>query len=280
MPTPAPDQKLQEYAVRLGDKSRPISEIEIRGIMRDLDATKGYDHSLDGLIFNLRAICYLRLNRPDRAATEIRLALQRIREPGEWRSILLCNQSAAFLMLGRFKEAAESSLEAATVPHPGMAATLGNLAEALVLLGDRDRAFEVFEAAVEAADFREPAVAFAMAFTAVAIGSNREAVEFFARFVELRDQTIRGDRTAIEVIREASGDVRAVYERTPGLLRAIRRAAAFEDERAQARVVVERSSVPPDDDGAQREAAAVFEATKSLRTAAAEHVLRDQDATS
>jgi tetratricopeptide (TPR) repeat protein len=269
MPEPALDtETLRAYAERLGDKSKDISELDVRSIMRHIDTMIGHDHLFDAWIFDVRALCYLRLNKPARAADQLRLALQRVKDP-EMRSILLCNQSAAYLDMGRPKEAAEVAVEAARVPHPYRAATLGNLAQALVLLGERPTAFDVVAESADETDFTNPAEIFLLARTAANVGADADAVEFFARYVAVHEHIERGDRTAIDIITSSGHEAQAAALRSPALLRAIRTAVAFATELTRPKL----AEPIVDDDVANKEADEVFEATRGLRSAAAGLVL-------
>lgn len=274
MAAPAPDQKFAEYGDRLTDMSAELSELEIRAILRDLDAMIGNDHGLDGLLFALRALCYVRLSRQDKAFEQNRLGLQRARDPNI-RAQIQTNQSGVLLALGRPKEAAAMALESARSGVGYLGVTLCNLAQALVQLGERDAGLNVFADAVEATDFRNAARAFAMAMTAADIGCDTDAVEFFAKFVTLRENIERDGRSALDVITSARTSTLASFSQKPSLRSAIRRAIAFAAERAR------QSTVEPllDDEQARAEAIGVFEATKPLREMAFTATLGDIGAT-
>jgi tetratricopeptide (TPR) repeat protein len=259
----ATDQKLIEFGERLTDLSVDLSELEIRGIMHELDAMSGRDHGLDALLFGLRALCYVRMSRPDKAMEQNKLALQRARDPG-MRAQILSNQSGVLLTLGRPKEAAMAAVEAARIGHVHLGTTLGNLAEALVQLGERDAALDVFADAVEVTEFTNAARTFSAAVTAADIGCDADAVEFFARFVILREDVDRGNRSALDVIASASSSTLASYSQKPALRSTIRRAMAFAAERARQSTVEDLA----DDEQARAEAMGVFEATKPLRDTA------------
>lgn len=266
MAAAAPDPKLIEYSNVLGDYTRLVSEMELRRILKALEAiiARVHDHRVAGIIYHLKALCYLRLGQPTKALDECRLALQRLPEPTQERADTLGNQAVALGQLGRYEEAANSSIEAARIPHGYTHGNLGNLAEFLHRLGDTDAALNAFEEALGLADLANPAHCATMANQAAELGLDQEALELFARFLTRKSGTEFGDKSAIDVIRAADEDDKAWLKSAPALDAAIRRGTAMVDELGRA------SSQKDDqgDDATSAEALDVYEATRRLREAA------------
>src|SRR6185437_14742915 len=113
MAAAALDLRLQRYNELLGDPSRPISEIELNRIVRELREMAGrVDHEMAGYIFALMGLCYERLGRYEKALDEYKLALQRTPEPTPLRSDILGNRGVALVYLGKYQEGATSLIEA------------------------------------------------------------------------------------------------------------------------------------------------------------------------
>ena len=138
----ARDPKLSEYAALLCDRSRPVSELELRRILRELDGmlahTSEFEFTAD--LYNLQGICHAHLGQSNKAIDDFRRALQRLSGPTQSRAETLSNQANVLLGVGRYQEAALSSLEASRIPEGYTHVTLSTLAEALYRLGENDAA--------------------------------------------------------------------------------------------------------------------------------------------
>jgi tetratricopeptide (TPR) repeat protein len=229
------------------------------------------DHATAGWIFAHLGKGYGRLGKLEKALDELKLALQRLREPTPLRARVLSDRGWVLASLGRYQEAASSCIEAARIPGGDAIVNLANLAEALDRLGDREAALQVFREALATADLSKPRDCFATASGAAELGLDAEAVELFARFVAHKSGVALGGRSAIEVIRAASDDDKGALMDMPALHAAVRRATAMVDELA--RLGARGPGVEPPDAGASAEALDVFEATRRLREAAAAQVL-------
>ena len=273
MAVAARDPKLNEYAELLCDFSRLLSELELRRIMRELKGmvARANDHQIVAELYNLQAIGHGRLGQPNRALDDYRLALQRLHAPTQARAMTLCNQAAALLEVGRYQEAALSSLEASKIPEGYTHATLVNLARALYFLGEGDAALQTFQEALRLADLTNPLHCFMMASQAAELGLDQDAVELFASFVVHRNGGKGEGRPAIEVIGAASEEDKAGLKNIPVLAATIRRMTAMATElsRLSAQHNVEG------DDASSGEAHDVYEATRRLREEALAHVLLD-----
>lgn len=275
--TVAFDMKLEEYGRRLADHSVPVPELELRSILREVSQLAGNagDHNLDAYVYNLMGLCYVRLSKLDKAADQFRLALQRVREPGPRRAGILSNQAAAFLALGRFKEAAQAAIEAARYHRD--AVTLANLAESLARLGEFEMAEDVYADAVEALDTDKTdnaARVFDLAVTAAEIGFDQKAIEMFSRFLVLRGLA-SSPREASGISIASNEDVRVAYEHIPALNAVIQRALAFEIERSRK---YPHDLTTSDENPQHSEAGSVFEATRGLVDDAVNLRLQAQDA--
>jgi tetratricopeptide (TPR) repeat protein len=253
----------------LGDPSQPISEIELNRILRELRAV--VERVDAGWILLQIGACYGRLGRPAKALEECNRALQRLREPTELRAMALCNRGTALARLNRYQESALSCIEAARIPSGDRLLNLGNLAEALDRLGDRDAALQVFREALDIADFTKTRDCFVMAAQAAELGLDAEAVELFARFVARKTGADIGERSAVEIIRAATNEGQGALNESPSLSAAIRRATAMADELTRLAARDPRAETP--NEGAEADALDVLEATRHLREAAIAHVV-------
>lgn len=271
MTVAARDPKLAEYAALLCDRSRPVSELELHGILRELKSmvARTPDHQLQGELYNVQAGCHRRLGQPNKALDDFRLALQRLREPTPARAEALCNQAASFMDVGRYREAALSSLEASKIPKGYNHVTLGNLAEALYRLGEVDVALQTFQEAIRLADITNPLHCFSVASQAAELGLDHDAVEMFARFVVLRNGGSSEGRPAIEVVGTASEEDKAGLKNVPVLDATLRRMTAMATELAR---LSSHQSVEGDE-ASSEEALDVYEATRRLREEALAHGL-------
>jgi tetratricopeptide (TPR) repeat protein len=271
MAVAARDPKLDEYAELLCDHSRPLSELELRRLLRDVESriARASDHQLTAELYNLQAIGHARLGQPKKALDDYRRALQRLREPTQARAATLCNQAGALLDVGRYQEAALSSLEASKIPAGYTHVTLVNLARALYLLGETDGALETFQEALRLADLTNPSHCFMMASQAAELGLDQDAIELFARFIVRRNGSAGDSRPALEIVGTASDEDTAGLENVPALEATIRRRIAMAAELARL------STLPTaeGDEASSGEAHDVYEATRRLREEALAHVL-------
>lgn len=262
---------MSEYSALLEDRSRPVSELEIRRIMRDLEGmiARSSDHELTADLHDLLGICHLHLGHPNKALDDFRRALQRQREPTRSRAATLSNQAVALVLVGRYREAALSSLEASRIPEGYTHTTLANLAEALFRLGESDAASQTFQEALRVADLTNPSHCFVMAAQAAELGLDQDAIELFARFVVLRHGDNSESRPAIEVVGTASEEDRAGLKSVPVLDGTIRRMTAMAAELAR----LSSQHTVEGDEASSDEAQDVYEATGRLREEALDHAL-------
>jgi tetratricopeptide (TPR) repeat protein len=267
----ARDPKLSEYAALLCDRSRPASELELRRILRELEemVTRTSELELTADLYNLQGICHRRLGQPSKAIDDFRRALQRLREPTSSRAATLSNQASVFLDVGRYREAALSSLEASRIPEGYNHVTLGNLAEALYRLGETDAASRTFQEALRVADLTSPSHCFNMADQAAVLGLDQDAIELFARFVVRRNGGEGKERPAIEVARTASEEDKSGLKNVPVLDATIRRMSAMATELAR----LSSQQNAGRDDASAEDAQDVYDATRRLREEALAHVL-------
>ena len=271
MAVAALDPKFTEYAELLADRSRPLSELELRRALRELEGmvARVADHQLVAFLYQLQAICHRRLGQPNKALDDFRRALQSLREPTPARADALCNQAAVLVDVGRYREAALSSLEASRIPEGYNHVTLGNLAEALYHLGETDAALQTFQEAIRLADITNPLHCFSVASQAAELGLDQDAVEMFARFVVLRNGGAGAGRPAIEVVGTASEEDKAGLKNVPVLDATLRRMTAMAAELSR---LASQQSVEGDE-AASGEALDIYEATRRLREEALAHVL-------
>lgn len=271
MAVAAQDLKLAEYAALLCDRSRPVSELELHRILRELKrmAEHATDRQLAAELYNLQAICHRHLGQSNKALDDFRLALQRLREPTQARAKILCNQAAALLDAGRYRESAMSSLEASRIPEGYNHVTLSNLAEALYRLGETDAALQAFQEALRLADLTDPSHCFMMAYEAAELGLDQDAIELFARFVVRRNGGEGEGRPAIEVVGTASEEDKAGLKNVPALEATLRRMMAMTTELS--RLASQQSG--EGDEASSEQAHDVYEATRRLREEALAHVL-------
>ena len=271
MAVAARDPKLAEYAELLCDFSRPVSELELRRILRELKgmSARAPDHETVAFLYNYQAICHQRLGQPQKALDDYRRALQRLREPTHARATALSNQATALMGLNRYQEAALSGLEASQIPEGYTYAILGNLAVALYYLGETDAASQTFQEALRLADLTDPLHCFTMAAQAAVLGLDQDAVDLFARFILRRNGAEEEGRSSIEVIATASEEDNVGLKNVRALDATIRRmtAMAAELSRLSAQHNVE------DNEASSGEVSDVYEATRRLREEALAHAL-------
>lgn len=270
MATAALDPKLLDYQELLCDRSRRVSELDLRRVLNDLDdmLRRAAGHEITAFLRNLRAICFARLGRPTKSLAEFRLALQGLREPTQLHAWILGNQAAALLELRRYREAATSSIEASRIPGGYTRANLANLAEALYHLGEFEAALQTFQEALGLADLTNPAHCFSMAIEAAELGLDQDALELFAQFIVRKRGAEHDERPAIEIVRGASDEEKAGLENVPVLDATIRRLRAMANELARL-----SSHMGPQVEASSEEAQDVYEATRRLREEALSHVL-------
>jgi len=271
MAVAALDPKLKEYAELLHDFSRVLSNLELRRILRELKSMveRAVDHEIVAFLYQLQATCHQRLGQANKALDDYRRALQRLREPTQARAETLSNQAGVLMYVGRYQEAALSSLEASRISGGYTHATLGKLAEALYRLGEIDAAVQTFQEALRLADLTNPSQCFMMANHAAELGLDQDAVELFARFIVRRNGGEGESRPAIEVIGSASEEDKAGLENVQILDATIRRMTAMAAELARL------SALPTveGDEASSEDAHDVYEATHQLREDALAHVL-------
>ena len=271
MAVAARDPKLAEYTELLRDRSRLVPELLLRRILRDLKdmSARAVDHQLVATLYIFQSVCYERLGQLSKALDACRLALQRLREPTQERALALNNQAGILVDLGRYQEAAMSSFEASRIPAGYTYRTLANLAEALYRLGEIEAAFQTFQEALRLADLKNSSHCFDMASQAAELGLDQDAIELFARFVVLRNDSAGEGRPAIETVVTASEEDKAGLKNVPVLDATIRRMTAMVAELSR---LSSHQSVEGDE-ASSEEALDVYEATRRLREEALAHGL-------
>jgi len=271
MALPVRDPKLIEYSRRVADRSQPISDLDLRRMLNDLKTmVERASHVDAAAIFGVIGICYMRQRSFANAVESFRLALQRLPASTAGRATILCNFSAALIELGRYREAANACIEAARIDHVDMHVTLGNLAEALDRLGEREHSLAVMQEAIRVANFNDPYVCFAVALQCAELGLDHEAVEFCARFIALAHERELGNRSAVDLITGARNAGELWLGDAQALMRSINRVVLLQE--ANRTLADEVIGLDSRDESAlhkaDAEADAVFNATRPLRDAA------------
>jgi hypothetical protein len=117
---------------------------------------------------------------------------------------------------------------------------------------------------MQSADPRSQRQSFNLAMQAAAIGLNAEAVEYFVRFLALRDGFDPGEQSAVDILIERRGTYEESLTENGPLRDAIALALAFEEEMKAPEQ--ERAENPEG-------ALAMFEATRPMRERATAAVL-------
>jgi tetratricopeptide (TPR) repeat protein len=268
------DPRILECARTIGDMSTPVSEFDVRRILRDLEEmVDRLEHDHAALVYILMGQCFQRLDRSEKALLQYKLALQRAPAGSTMQSDALNNRGVIFMEMGQWKEAADSLAEAIRIDGPSVATPLSNLAELLDRIGEREQALETYRAAISRADLSEKKTCFGMANQAAELRLDSEAVELFARFLALNSGKDLGEQPAVDFIRAASPEHLGRLNEMPALHRVVRQMSSMADEIV--RLACEHPA-QTENKGAEAEARDVFEATRHLRDAAVAQVLTVQ----
>ena len=123
----------------------------------------------------------------------------------------LNNVGCQLLELDRAGEALDYLIAATEAPTDNPQRTrviaFANIAEAFFQLGQIADARDAFQEAINSADPHNPFHQFMLATQAVTIGARSAALEFAARFAAIAAGTAIGNRSALDVLRDAPAHV-------------------------------------------------------------------------
>lgn len=258
----APAIEAKPYEEALFDHSKPLARELVDAIIADLQ------HDLDDLNLSAEAAikCHVLWGQALFRLDDLEGALAQFQQAcslNPMRLVPLRYAGVALLGLGRTAEGVD--LLAHVASHaPRDSNCLGNLALGYAVLGKNDESIEAINKAMQAADPRNQKHSFILALQAACLGLNAEAVEYFVRFLALRDGFDPGERSAVDILIERRGTYEESLTENGPLRDAIALALAFDEEM---KAPVEERAENPEG------VLAMFEATRSMRERATAAVL-------
>lgn len=223
MATPA--HKTEAYIEELLDWSRPVSRSRIEWIVADCKRMLKADAANPAPVHATLGLTHIHLGQPAEALHHFRNAMHYDSTNPSYK----LSAAAALTDLGRPQEALDLLAETDGASGFLKVLVLGNAAEALSQLGMLDEAREVLAEALRIGNPADPGTILVLANQASAIGSNREAIELFARYIRLTQRRPRGNDHPLQVILSASDELKRPLELPMArpLARAIASALSF-----------------------------------------------------
>jgi tetratricopeptide (TPR) repeat protein len=223
--------KMGRYAAQLGDRSIHISEIELhriitdcKKVLRDPNEKESPAPQLQTLI----GVAHTRLGKHQDALAWYRMAVGLERTVGT-----LTNLGCGLTNVGEVEGALDVWVEAieqlGTTPGSDGVILFGNLAEGLMAFGSVQDSWAAFQEAIRRADLCSTFETFVLAHQAAELGADREAAEFFARHLAVKQGVALGNTDAVAFLRGISTDVvmRAFGDASDNMRGAILRAVGF-----------------------------------------------------
>jgi tetratricopeptide (TPR) repeat protein len=266
---PVPAKKVTQYLGELFDPCVELSELRLKGIMRDVKNTLRTADTADA------ALLYAALGRINDCLGKLQEAYECHRNanrlnPGEPGHVN--NMACTLLLMGKPEEALKHLLAVSEIAPSHI--SLGNIAHALNELGQHDEAVDMFNEAMAVADLKNAVHLLSLAINAAEIGLRKEALELYARHLAMKQGVSPGDTPALEFI--LASPVKYKVCLTPALKKAIARAEAWDsdlNQLDQAQSGHDESAYAGDDDAAMR----AFDETRGWRQRASSVVLGGDD---
>jgi len=272
----APALKVTQYLRDLDDRTRPMTQLQLRSIIKDCKRTLEQVSSYEAVpLYTAMAFAARRLELYADGYRYAQCAAKL--DPNSHVGKL--NLGAALVDVGKHYEAMDlfASLSGSDVV-PGYL-IFANTAECLARIGLNDDARSAFQDALSVANMSDPQVLIVLAEQAALIDAQDAALELVARAVARCTNTEMGERSALDIIADAPIPLRQAIDEKSALRLAIERARAFA---GIPRFAMSTSEVIENHSGedlelADRETMAVFEATKGMRSRANQAVLSEAE---
>lgn len=271
----APALKVTQYLQDLDDRTQPMTELQLRSIIKDCKRTLEQVSPYEAApLYTAMTFAARRLGLNADSARYAHCAANLA--PND--AYVKVNLAVALADTGKYFEAIDlfASLTGSDVPEYLI---LANMAECLQRVGLHDDAYSAFNDALVVADMANPQVLMTLAVQAALIDAQDAALELAARAVACCTNVRMGDLSPLEIIDSAPISLRQAIEEKQALHVAIERARMFAGiprlARSSSEVIENRSS--EELEIADREALALFEATKSLRRRANQAVLGEAE---